>query len=282
MDNAELQQRYNAKRMALGLPNRTMPKIDFIAAMESWERGGRGSHVPQRTDSPIETMFEGGLIKYLRPEVRRTNQREIQTAFGRFRADVHLTCPATRRVLVVECDGADFHDGIYDDWRDAALIGSGSVHDVLRIEGKDLVHRPHDVWLLMLRMFPSLFLPRATTVLAREASAVARAYQLCAGRPIWLVYPPPPTDLRRDPAPSMLKQIDDPIDEPIDDPVDEVPRRRHATYDEAFDDFMCLQLRGRSPLAEHGWQMRFAALRRRQDLTIRELADRERQTGLIG
>lgn len=281
MDHQELQRRLDAKRASLA-PSSTLTRVDFKAAFVDLLDGRIGCHVPQKTHSHIEEICDAHLVKYLRRETRRTNQRPIRTAFGHFRADVALTCPLTGRVLVIECDGADYHDYCSDAWRDAAMLGSGFVDDVLRIEGKDLVYRSHDVFLLLMRLFPTLFEDRARQVVEREASEVARAFRFADGAPIHLRYPPDPVVLQRDSRNTLEQQRDEPDDAPVDDPLDDVPRRRHAATDHHYEDFMFLQLRGTSRYAETDWELRLQALRARRDLSIRELVERERKTGLIG
>lgn len=264
-----LQQRYLAKRAALGLPARRPERIGSLLPT----MGPPGQHAVQVTHSPIEAILEDLLVKYLAPATRQTAQRTVSTPFGQYRPDFFLVDPVTRRVLVLECDGREYHDRVRDAWRDAAMLGCGAVHDLLRIEGKDLKRRPHDVLHLLARLFPTLFLPRALLVLEREATAEARAFRFAVDGSATLYFPPP------------SRRFTTEADEPIDDPVDDTPVGVHwegALPEGEFDDFLNFDLRGTSRYASRAWRFRYEALRARTDLTLDQLAERERRTGLIG
>jgi len=276
VSDEDLMQRYRERRRELGIDVRTgLVRITnaVMAAIERAERRRPGEHVVQRTYSPIEAVLEDLLAKYLTPATRKTAQRPVSTPFGRFRPDFYLVAPETGRVLVIECDGREYHDRLRDKWRDAAMLGCGVVHDLLRIEGKDLRRRPHDVLFLLSRLFPTLFLPRAPVVFAREASPEAHAFRFSPDGAATLYYPPP--------ARALVSAWDD----PVDDPVDDLPFTVHSEDRRApglYDDFLNFDLRGTSRYASEGWRFRYRALCDRSDLTLDQLVERERRTGEIG
>lgn len=274
--DADLIRRFHQRRDELGINRRsglTRLADSVWAALSSAEAGGRGQHAVQVTHSPIEVILEDLLVQYLAPATRKTAQRTVSTPFGRYRPDFFLVDPVTRRVLVLECDGREYHDRVRDAWRDAAMLGCGAVHDLLRIEGKDLKRRPHDVLHLLARLFPTLFLPRALLVLDREATAEARAFRFAVDGSATLYFPPP------------SRRFTTEADEPIDDSVDDTPVGVHwegALPEGEFDDFLNFDLRGTSRYASRAWRFRYEALRARTDLTLDQLAERERRTGSIG
>lgn len=276
LTDSDLIRRFHQRRDALGINQRTglTPLAAGLNAVLSRAEMGRpGQHAVQVTHSPIEALLEDLLVKYLAPATRKTAQRTVTTPFGRFRPDFTLVDPVTRRVLVIECDGREYHDRVRDAWRDAAMLGCGAVHDLLRIEGKDLKRRPHDVLYLLARLFPTLFLPRALLVLEREASPEARAFRFAVDGSATLYFPPP------------SRRFTTEADEPIDDPVDDTPigvHREGALPEGEFDDFLNFDLRGTARYASRAWRFRYEALRARTDLTLDQLAERERRTGSIG
>jgi len=276
VSDSDLIRAFHQRRDALGITARTRPEPlmgSVYTALREAESGRPGQHTVQVTHSPIEALLEDALVKYLHPATRKTTQRPVSTPFGRFRPDFYLVAPNTRRVLVIECDGRDFHDPLRDHWRDAAMLGTGAVHDLLRIEGKDLKRRPHDVLHLVARLFPSLFRGSARIVLERLATNVARDFVFAPGGAATLYYAPPLT---------VFPHVGD---EPVDDPVDEVSPAVHRESGLAageHDDFLNFDLRGTSRYASEEWRFRYRALCSRPDLTLDQLVERERRSGSIG
>src|SRR5437868_6129943 len=72
-------------------------------------------------ESPIEREFGLALQKYISPGVELLQQLDLPTPWANFRADFALRLGD--RVVVLECDGAEFHDPSRDEWRDAAILG---------------------------------------------------------------------------------------------------------------------------------------------------------------
>src|SRR5207248_2965195 len=69
------------------------------------------------------------------------------TPWANFRVDFALRLGD--RVVVLECDGAEFHDPSRDEWRDAAILGQGLAQTVYRFRGTDIWHCLNDcLWLL--------------------------------------------------------------------------------------------------------------------------------------
>ncbi len=268
--------RFHERRDELGINQRTgLAHVSQLVrpVIDGQQAGLWGQHAVQVTHSPIEALLEDLFVKYLDPATRKTTQRTVSTPFGRFRPDFYLVSPCTGRVLVIECDGREFHDPLRDRWRDAAMLGCGVVHDLLRVEGKDLKRRPHDVLYLLWRLFPELFLKRARSVLEKLVSPEAQVFSFSMHGAATIYYRPPTTAFAYD------------GDEPVDDPMDDVPFGVHRESDfppGEYDDFLNFDLRGNSPYASKRWRFRYRALLERRDLTLAQLVERERRTGFMG
>lgn len=86
-------------------------------------------------ESPVETKFALLIIDHLHPQVRFSNQVEIDTICGQFRLDFLLE--RDRRKIAIECDGKNFHGEtakIYDTWRDIVLLAENHVDIIYRMQ----------------------------------------------------------------------------------------------------------------------------------------------------
>lgn len=97
-------------------------------------------------ESPIETILRESL-----DEVRAIDWSQDTVEFETIGGDVHRPdflinpVPWRGRGLIVECDGAEFHDYHADRIRDQQLLHSQPDYwAILRFQGKDLhIHREH-------------------------------------------------------------------------------------------------------------------------------------------
>lgn len=122
-------------------------------------------------DSPLEDRFARRVVKYLHSDVEMEPQLEAATPWGVFRIDFGLT--RGNLCVGIECDGKAFHSGEAaerDDWRDAAILGRGSVDAIYRIRGTDLYQHPRDLLYLLSQRDPVLFSERGQTNLTRLAT----------------------------------------------------------------------------------------------------------------
>jgi hypothetical protein len=133
-----------------------------------------GTAVVGPTDSPIEDLMFKSLVPLLSIDVKMDTQVEAQTHRGLFRLDIVLTLNAKR--VAIECDGAEFHDGRRDEWRDACLMGDGMVDEIYRVRGEDIIYRMPDVLLVMARWMPALFSDRGRNRI--ECDATGRAAEV--------------------------------------------------------------------------------------------------------
>ena len=110
------------------------------------ERGGRRSRSPvaeverDLTDSPIEHIMLSALVEWIDHHEASYAAVTTQAPFGPYRADIMVRVGDRR--LVVECDGAAFHNNArmieHDKRRDRYCTLNGIA--VLRFTGKE-IHR---------------------------------------------------------------------------------------------------------------------------------------------
>lgn len=96
----------------------------------------------------------------------------MNTAYGQFRLDFVLEVKGLR--VGIECDGEPFHDRVRDMYRDAAILGSHQVSEIVRFRGTDLFNSPSDCVLILSRMYDRFFDARARSILHQLASCAAR------------------------------------------------------------------------------------------------------------
>ena len=200
--------------------------------------------------SPLEERFAHFATKFLDRRTELQAQHQVRTTLGVFRLDFRLVGPDGEPAIGIECDGAAFHHRIQDAWRDAAILGESAVRDIVRIEGKDLHRRPHDVLFLIARLYPTLFSARGLEVLARLASVEARESE--GPLPDFVYF-----------APEI--EIDD--EAMFDDQQSFEPA--------GYVDFLHLAIAGRSRHASSGWRFRHASALAEPLVTIAEWVRRE-------
>jgi len=124
-------------------------------------------------DSPLEDLFAWNAVKYLDASVTLRKQVEVDTICGTFRMDFVAIRGESR--VAFECDGAEFHDELRDEWRDAMILGTGETDFIYRLRGRDLVHHLEDCLYLSSRWNPELFSSRGLSILSDLASEKAKA-----------------------------------------------------------------------------------------------------------
>lgn len=150
--------------------------MDIDNLKELIERAGQLYEPPY--DSPIEDILAYNLLKYIRPDVVLRRQVEVATKAGTFRLDFVLEGNGVS--IGLECDGEEFHDPWRDEWRDAMILGSAKMDDILRIPGKHICGRPSICIYRIAEWYHEFFTDHGQTnieTLARaEAEAVDEAY----------------------------------------------------------------------------------------------------------
>jgi hypothetical protein len=166
-------------------------------------------------ESPIEDAFAWHLIKHLDPAVQLTKQVTAPTICGSFRLDF-LAQTGTRRIGF-ECDGAEYHDELRDECRDAMIVWSGHADVIYRLRGADLHHRMNEVLGTLPDHEPALFRDRGRRNVAPRSGPPAlrlrddphrlrtrgrRAALLPAPHPVshpWSTFPPGLRGVRLEP-----------------------------------------------------------------------------------
>jgi very-short-patch-repair endonuclease len=87
-------------------------------------------------ESEIERAFFDAMIPLLRLDAKYEPQKKIVAGPNRYRADMMLAVDGRR--VIVECDGAKFHEFWKDQERDLCMIRNNCVDDVYRIRGCDI------------------------------------------------------------------------------------------------------------------------------------------------
>ena len=126
-------------------------------------------------ESPIEEHFAWGLTKHINLTTVVKTQFPVSTICGNFRLDFVLIDDKGHRVAY-ECDGAKFHDGSRDEWRDAMILGGGHVDAIVRLPGSEINFRLNDALYLASRWDPSFFSDRGHIQLKRLASKPAHDF----------------------------------------------------------------------------------------------------------
>ena len=129
-------------------------------------------------DSPIEDILAYNVVKYIRADARLQPQVEAPTPAGTFRLDFVFRADGVS--VALECDGEEFHDPWRDEWRDALILGSRDLDDILRIPGKAISGRMNICLLHIAEWFPVFFSERGRanieTLARSEALAIDEAY----------------------------------------------------------------------------------------------------------
>ena len=120
-------------------------------------------------ESPIEELFWRALEPRIATGVSARTQVDAPTSWGRFRLDFVLERGPER--VAVECDGAEFHRTGRDEWRDAAILGSGLATSVIRFPGWAITHHPEDCLYFLAMHQPEFFSERGLHFVERMASS---------------------------------------------------------------------------------------------------------------
>ena len=184
-----LMARYRRRRIELGIDVPNAP-AEALPLLQSIMQGAPGQHVPPTTESPLEHRMAELLIKMLDPSTKLIPQQEIRTDFGRFRMDFVLSTPDAYPIVAVECDGAQYHEGYRDEWRDAAILGSGGIDHIVRVRGSDLHRDRWDIAFVLATRFPSFFSERGRWLAAHHASQFVRDGLSDSSGHVAVWYPP--------------------------------------------------------------------------------------------
>lgn len=174
-------------------PERVAPQ-SVMEAIDSGRYSAAAPHtLPPRLDSRLEEDFARHLVKHLSPSIVLLTQQRVGTPAGTFRLDFLLRS-SSLAPLAIETDGSAFHEPIIDAWRDAAILGTGSVRDIIRIQGRDIFRHPHDVLYVLSRLIPGLVTERGERVLELQASNAARCFRSLEPGEHIVDFPPPRTE----------------------------------------------------------------------------------------
>lgn len=106
------------------------------------EKGYNANHdyEYEKVESVIELRFLNHLEKYLSDQTEIIVQLPLDTISGIFKADI--TLKKDNRIIIIECDGEEFHteeiDRWYDEWRDALILFNKKAETIYRIKGIDI------------------------------------------------------------------------------------------------------------------------------------------------
>lgn len=102
---------------------------------------------PPRWESPIEESLWSAL-RYLGINV------DTQVAFGSFRVDMVVSSRRNNSRAIIECDGAEYHHRIIDEFRDDELLELSGL-PIAHVYGEDIVRSPERCALYIVeRWFP--------------------------------------------------------------------------------------------------------------------------------
>lgn len=158
---------------------------------------GASSRVPREVD------FEQLLRKFVADTVTVRRQAPVSTPWGTFVLDFIVEVDGKR--IAVECDGTMERVSRYagdtwgdldrryparrvagydvlkdsawlEEWRDALVLGTGAVTDVVRFALEDIEDAQEDCLYFLTRLFPFVFSPRARHILERLATPDAKTW----------------------------------------------------------------------------------------------------------
>lgn len=121
-------------------------------------------------DSEIESAFFWEFRKVANDDIRMRTQEECRTARGTYWLDFVFFSQISGNKIAVECDGKQFHSATTDMHRDAAILKAGNVNRIVRIAGKDILYRPHDVFQMISCREPWLFSDRGREIIDTRAA----------------------------------------------------------------------------------------------------------------
>jgi hypothetical protein len=144
------------------------PMTGFVA--------GLAEHLPayelplESYDSKIERIFYDAFCKVAHEHIVIEPQSECLN--GRFILDFRVYAPECLYAVGIECDGREYHNETRDCVRDRAILESAVVGRIVRIPGKDIMYRIHDVLQMIAsceyRLFSDAKIVNVHTLATRE------------------------------------------------------------------------------------------------------------------
>ncbi len=110
--------------------------------------------------SAIEEAFLWDFDKVANDKVSIERQYECDVGFTAYYLDFFVQDDSLGFKLGIECDGKEFHTIEKDSNRDAAILDSGFVDQIVRLPGKVLWYRIHDLLDMISLVHPWLFSDR--------------------------------------------------------------------------------------------------------------------------
>jgi very-short-patch-repair endonuclease len=146
-----------------------LPALDDVLA-----HAARKPALDAPYESPLEEAFAQNVVKYLDDAITLRKQLEVNTVCGQFRID--FVAERSGRRIGLECDGAEFHPSpLRDEWRDAMILGDGSIACIYRFRGKDVFTRVEDCLFILSAWEARFFSERGLRRLEAEASEEAKS-----------------------------------------------------------------------------------------------------------
>lgn len=125
-------------------------------------------------ERPLEDEFAWHLVKYLNPVTALDYQVKVETACAHFWVDFVVTLGHHR--VGFECgEMEEAPDEQQLRFREALLLGAGTLDVLYRFRGVDLMHHVHDCLFVASRWDPALFSSRAHVNLGTLAQEEVRA-----------------------------------------------------------------------------------------------------------
>lgn len=113
--------------------------------------------------SAIEEAFFWDFLKVAEEELVIEREKECDVGYTSYRLDFLIMDRSSGATIGIECDGKAFHSVERDSRRDLAILSTGLVDQIVRIPGRDLWHRMHDVFQMINMQAPWLFSGRGVT-----------------------------------------------------------------------------------------------------------------------
>jgi hypothetical protein len=138
-------------------------------------------------ESPLEDIFAWNIIKYLSNSIVLEKQVTLDTICGAFRVDFVVHKRLAK--IGLECDGRDYHNPVYDEWRDAILIGSNQLQAVYHFPGRGIFHHVAGCLAALSIWEPTIFSDAGTINLRTLAREVFQDERYVRERRIFVPWP---------------------------------------------------------------------------------------------
>ncbi len=132
----------------------------------------------QAFESPIERMLYQALEPQILPRLHIYTQMPVLN----YRADMLVATSAG--VIVIECDGREFHDFWRDRRRDEDMINSGCVWQVIRFKGSDICFGADACIAEMRKVLPEMFYEDIDELRQATRAAAIRSWNHMRLQPI--------------------------------------------------------------------------------------------------